>query len=98
MKNLLLYFILIPATSFAEYRVYQYTVQNLVSNAADAPKANIVVSTLDPVAYVAYNGGSRLVQVDLLRTWICPGHTGNAKNICPSPYAQIVSQNPNEER
>ena len=74
----------------AEYRVYQYVVSNRVE-IADQPKSSVVLSTMDPVSYQAYNGGSSIVAVDLLRTWICPGHTGK-KDICPSPYSQLPAE------
>lgn len=55
----------------------------------DSPNGHLVTSTLDPVSYIAYNGGQELLAVDLLRTWICPGYTGGAKQTCKSPYEKI---------
>lgn len=72
----------------AEYRVYQYVVKNKVV-VIDSPKSHMVTSTLDPVSYLSYNGGSSLISIDLLRTWMCPGNTSK-KDICPSPYDQLV--------
>jgi hypothetical protein len=84
MKKILFFTLIsLSFSSFAEYRVYQYLVKNTVYN-QDQANGQIITSTLNPVAYKAYHGGS-LVKVDLLRTWICPGHTAK-KDICPSPY------------
>lgn len=76
----------------AEYRVYQYVVNNLVITSPDQEKTHIRVSSLDPQSFIAYNGGMKLVSVDLLRTWICPGHTGNKQEYCPSPYAKLTKE------
>ncbi len=59
--------------------------------AKDKSSNSIVISSLDPMSYISYNGGSRLVNVDLLRTWICPGHTGK-KEVCPSPYSKLPEE------
>lgn len=90
MKKLLFFlnFSLIPFHSaFAEYRVYQYIVQNNIQFEENI-NSNIVTSTLNPRAYLAYNGGSNLISVDLLRTWICPGNTSQ-QDLCPSPYGKV---------
>lgn len=81
--------LLMSSTCFSEYRVYQYSLTNKISTAKDQPNFQVVLSTLDPVSYIAYNGGSQLVEVDLLRTWICPGHTGQGKDICDNPYGKL---------
>lgn len=73
----------------AEYRVYQYIVKNKITEPNDQPVGVIKESTLDPVSYLAYHGGSSLIKIDLLRTWICPGHTAK-RTICASPYAEIT--------
>ena len=78
--------------AFAEYRVYQYTVKNKIRSSVDQPNSNLILSTLNPVSYLAYNGGSSLINIDLLRTWICPGHTGNRKDFCKSPYDKIIER------
>ena len=75
-------------SSWAEYRVYQYIIKNKVQTSKINDELNIITSTLNPVAFKAYNGGSALVELDLLRTWICPGDT-SFKNICESPYQKI---------
>lgn len=76
---------------FAEYRVYQYIVKNNIDH-IDSPKSHLVTSSLDPMSYKAYNGGSLLVSVDLLRTWICPGNTGQRKETCESPYKKLTKK------
>ena len=89
MKFLIIYILSICINSaFAEYRAYQYIVNNEVK-VQDSPNGHFVVSTLDPVSFLAYNGGSVLINVDLLRTWICPGHTGYNNSICDSPYGKV---------
>lgn len=93
IKKLTFIFIgLISATAFAEYRVYQYVIKNNISTAQDQPNSHMVTSTLNPVAYQAYYGGMRNLTIDLLRTWICPGHTGHQKKLCPSPYDTIIER------
>lgn len=75
------------AKTLAEYRVYQYSVSNKITFFGERLN-QIVSSTLNPRAYVAYHGGAGMISVDLLRTWICPGNT-RKKKICPSPYGQL---------
>lgn len=84
----LLFLSSLPA--FGEYRAYQYAVVNKVVFSGQ-PKTALVTTTLDPRTYIAYHGGSGLVNVDLLRTWICPGHTGK-RPVCPSPYARLSEE------
>lgn len=72
--------------AFAEYRAYQYIVKTKDPFAvATKAQAQYVVSTLNPQMYKSYHGGS-FIEVDLLRTWICPGYTGKYLPICPHPY------------
>lgn len=89
MKYISLLILLIVSNNvFAEYRVYQYIVKNKIQF-NDSPKSHMVTSTLDPVTYVSYNGGKSIITVNLLRTWLCPGHTAR-KDICKSPYQKIL--------
>lgn len=83
-----LFMIIFSANTFAEYRVYQYIVKNNVK-IKDAPNGHLVISTLNPRSYLAYHGGSNLVNIDLLRTWMCPGNTGMNKPTCDSPYGEL---------
>ncbi len=84
----LIIFSVIPTVCNAEYRVYQYLIKNKVT-IQDAPNSHLTISSLNPITYMAYHGGSNLVSVDLLRTWICPGYTGSQKNYCSSPYGKV---------
>lgn len=66
--------------AFGEYRVYQYYVLSKVAN-INSPNAQIVTSTLDPVSYVAYNGGGSSIEINLLRSWLCMGNTSH-QSVC----------------
>ena len=84
MNSLLVFFTLLAlstSTVWAEYRVYQYYVSSKYKK-PDEQKPYLVTSTLDPVSYISYHGGQESIRVDLLRTWPCPGHTGNGKPLC----------------
>lgn len=89
MMKLLLILFALPA--FAEYRVYQYVIKNKVQTASDQPQSHVITSSLNPQGFVAYNGGGQLVSVDLIRTWMCPGHTAK-RPLCPSPYGQLPKE------
>ena len=75
----------------AEYRLYQYYVSSPSPSPLQREGAVLVISALDPASYVAFHGGSHHTRVDMLRTWICPGHTGK-KAYCPSPYRRVLQQ------
>lgn len=64
----------------AEYRVYQYYIKSKTNNITP-PNAQLVTSTLDPSSYAAYHGGNLLVDISLLRSWICLGNTSK-KEVC----------------
>ena len=72
----------------AEYRAYQYVVQDKIQD-PNIVERGLIVSTLDPVSYLAYNGGADMINVELIRTWKCPGDT-SLKNICSSPYKKLL--------
>ncbi len=78
--------ILLISSAQAEYRVYQYLIQNK-DTYQEKEITYEILSTLNPVAYKTYHGGD-VIKLDLLRTWVCPGHTGR-KEFCPSPYAKL---------
>ncbi|MGE3610221.1 MAG: hypothetical protein AB7I27_11580 [Bacteriovoracaceae bacterium] len=86
MKLLGVFILLGSASSaLAEYRAYQYLVKSrdpyaMTTNAAP----QYITSNLNPQMYKSYHGGS-FISVELLRTWICPGHTAR-KKICDHPY------------
>jgi hypothetical protein len=78
--------LLTTSSAFAEYRAYQYIVKNNDPYAvATKAQAQYIVSTLNPQMYKSYHGGS-FIQIDLLRTWICPGYTGHGRPVCDHPY------------
>ncbi|GEM_PF-717676 len=68
----------------AEYRVYQYFIKSTYPK-TDDQKSYVVTSTLDPVSYLAYNGGGETIKVDLVRSWVCLGHTGDKVDYCLPP-------------
>lgn len=72
------------ASTMAEYRVYQYYVKSKLQQPIDA-NSYLVTSTLDPVSYLSYHGGNSSIRVDLLRSWMCKGHTGNYQTACNGP-------------
>ena len=86
MKILFVFTILISGTAFAEYRAYQYLVKTNDPYAVATKAApQYIVSTLNPQMYKSYHGGS-FVNIDMLRTWICPGYTGSRMKVCDHPY------------
>lgn len=60
-------------------------------------KAYLVTSTLDPVSYLSYHGGSDTLKIDLVRTWKCPGYTGAGKPICKSPTDKLLEKTKKEQ-
>lgn len=86
IKVLVIFTFMIPFNALCEYRAYQYIVKSNDPYAvATKAQAQYIVSTLNPQMYKSYHGGS-FVEVDLLRTWICPGYTGKGQKICDHPY------------
>ena len=73
----------------AEYRVYQYMVAP--KDPGRSPSSHVITSTLDPVSYIHYHGGSDALRVDLLKTWMCKGHTGG-KEICADPLKKMNNE------
>ena len=78
--SITLFFFLISHSAYCEYRVYQYYVRPKIKNITIVA-SELVTSTLDPIAYVAYHGGQDSVEVNLLRSWQCMGNTSKAQ-IC----------------
>ncbi len=94
-----LFCFLVATSALAEYRVYQYYVQP-GSNYPTRAKSSIETSTLDPVSYKVYHGGSSM-KIDLVRTWLCPGYTGDGRPPCEGPTEITLSETtggPNENR
>ena len=75
--------LMLSLNSMSEYRAYQYIVKTKISNQTDRLQAgdSIISSTLSPTSYVSYHGGSDIVSIDLINTWMCPGNTAH-KRIC----------------
>lgn len=69
----------------AEYRAFQYFIKS-------RNYTNTLISTLNPVAFKAYHGGPVEIEINLLKTWMCPGYTGNFKAICPSPEKVLIQE------
>lgn len=82
-------FLMHSSSAMAEYRVYQYYVKSKIEN-VNSPKAEIVTSTLNPQAYIAYNGGTLSVEISLLRTWLCMGNTSK-QELCTFPESTIMA-------
>ena len=86
-----------PLIGHSEYRVYQYYVKPKYNLPQDLGPY-LVTSTLDPVSYVSYHGGNSSIEVNLLRTWMCKGYTGN-KKYCRAPLElQVESTLPEEDK
>lgn len=90
MKKLTLLSILLCLPALAEYRVYQYLVQPS-NNYPTKAQSFIATSTLDPVSYKSYHGGS-LSKIDMVRTWLCPGYTGDNRPACEGPTEQASAE------
>lgn len=56
----------------------------------------LTTSTLDPVSYMAYHGGSESIEVDLLRSWICLGNTAK-EQFCPAPLDKAMEDIANNQ-
>jgi len=81
----------LPLAAHAEYRVYQYLVRPKTKEfLVNDSGAKTQKSTLNPVSFIAYNGGASAIDVTLLRTWMCPGNTGK-KDYCPHPSQREVA-------
>ena len=83
-------FLVLSQTAMAEYRVYQYYVKSKIPTIRDV-KAYIVTSTLDPVSYIAYNGGSTAIKIDQLRSWMCKGDTSK-QSVCKAPFDTLAEE------
>ena len=76
--------VFLSTSALCEYRVYQYFVKSRFHLPLDQ-KAYLVTSTLDPVSYLSYHGGNESIKIELLRSWMCKGDTGEGREICPAP-------------
>lgn len=73
----------------AEYRVYQYIITPKLQ--PKTPKSYTVTSTLAPTDYLTYHGGSSTLNISLIKTWSCLGHTGG-RDLCDDPIAQLGNE------
>lgn len=80
--------LILSSTAMAEYRVYQYYVRAKAPMPQDKD-AYLVTSTLNPTSYVSYHGGNESIEIELLRSWMCKGHTGETQKYCSAPYESI---------
>ncbi|MCK5882829.1 MAG: hypothetical protein KAG61_04010 [Bacteriovoracaceae bacterium] len=85
-------FLLLSSTAVAEYRVYQYYVRAKDPMPQDKD-AYLVTSSLNPTSYIRYHGGDQSIEIELLRSWMCKGHTGEFKKYCSAPYDSISAPN-----
>ncbi len=77
---------------YSEYRVYQYRISTRGIEKLEG-KTFIIVSTLDPIGFSSYHGGGDVINIDLLRTWMCYGNTAK-KDICHSPLKEHLNPKP----
>lgn len=90
MKLLGLITLLLSSHAYSEYRVYQYMVKPKTQDfLINDTGAKLIKSTLNPVSFIAYNGGEGAVDLTLMRSWMCPGNTGK-KEFCPHPSQREV--------
>ncbi len=89
---LTLFTLLYSTLAFSEYRVYQYYVRTKVQNLT-TNQAELVTSTLNPVAYLAYHGGGEALEVNLLRSWQCMGDTSK-QPVCSISEGRELNEAP----
>lgn len=80
--------LMVTSAAVAEYRVYQYYVRAKEPLPQDKD-AYLVTSTLNPTSYVSYHGGNESIEVELLRSWMCKGHTGESQQFCDAPFDSV---------
>ncbi|NBX68441.1 MAG: hypothetical protein EBR01_05695 [Proteobacteria bacterium] len=79
--------VMISWTAQGSYRVYQLRVRHYDQTAKK--KINrVVLTVMDPVQYLSFNGGPRTMKVDLQDTWYCPGDT-SGKRYCKKPKEPV---------
>ena len=70
--------------------MYQYLVKpRNASVMVTQVQAKPIRSTLNPVAFLSYNGGKSSVDITLMRTWMCPGSTAR-KDYCIHPSERLA--------
>lgn len=69
--------------TLAEYRIYQYWVKS-----PDREKGELITSSLDPRAYIAYYGKGPGTTISLMRSWICYGDTSGHQSPCVFEFVE----------
>ena len=78
-------FVSLAGPAWAEYRLYQYLIKpRQMETVGSPPQAYLTISSLDPISYQSYHGGTGIQEIGLLRSWMCMGHTGG-KESCLAP-------------
>ena len=91
-KNIFFLLLLNTNLAFSEYRAYQYYVRPKIQNLTIV-QSELVTSTLNPVAYLAYHGGSESIEINLLRSWQCMGDTSKTP-ICTISDGKELNNGP----
>lgn len=76
-----------PVGARCETRIYEYLIQGK-STLTGQPSAKIVTTHMSPTSYLAYYGSREIQNIELIRTWACPGNTGQLRPPCLHPYEQ----------
>lgn len=69
--------------------MYQYWIK---SKSRD--KAELITTSLNPKAYLAYYGNEKEISLNLMRSWVCHGDTGGQRPPCR--FEESISLNPND--
>lgn len=85
-KSIICISLFAQGVALAEYRVYQYMVTDLLK----ADPSRILTTTHNPRTVYSYQLNRQRYQASLMRTWMCPGHTGGKKELCASPYLAVL--------
>jgi hypothetical protein len=94
-KIFIIFTCLYSSLAFSEYRVFQYYVRPKIQNLTIVA-SELVTSTLNPIAYVAYHGGNESIEVNLLRSWQCMGNTSKIP-VCTLAESLDLKSSPNLE-
>ncbi len=78
-------------SSLAEYRIYQYWIKS-----PDREKGELITSSLDPRAYIAYYGKGPGTTISLMRSWICYGDTSGHQSPCVFEFVENTTNTEND--
>lgn len=74
--------LVLASPAAADYRAFLLSVQpNTAFNPSALPY--FVVTNLDSKQYTFLHGGPEVIQVIAMESWVCSGHTGHRKRMCP---------------